>query len=187
MVTLILLGLLLGLMSPARADTHKFTDASGDVVTLNEEFEEVAAPDNTDADALQTTVRHGKSRLVIRVKLRDLHATSRSNGFQLLAYVKSDKGRRFIVLIKFGKSRTLVDVMQGEKSIRCRGATREVSATNDRARLSIPRSCLGRPNWIKVSIATVTYSRDAIFFDDALRSGFGTLGLQKYTPKLKRG
>lgn len=182
------LGLVVGLTSPAYADKHQATDASGDVIALVPAVDDaVPQPDNTDFDIVRTLVNHKRGSVVIKVKLRDLTPLDTETVLQLVADVKSDKQRQAMFGLKSGPAKELL-IVRGELSVKCPGARMKVSAADNYIKLVVPRSCLRRPRWIKVSVGmfSVDEAQNA-YLDDGLRSGSALESPTKFTPKLKRG
>ena len=58
-------------------------------------------------------------------------------------------------------------------TIRCAGVTRSVKRDVERATVSIPRSCLGRPGWVRVGAGVVKFDvatdEATISLDQAMR------------------
>ncbi len=84
LVATTVLGLVVGLTSPAYADKYAGEDAAGDVVTFDEDFVEGLAPDHTDTDVVKAVVRHGRSRVALRLRVRDLHRVQQKDSLSNL-------------------------------------------------------------------------------------------------------
>jgi hypothetical protein len=150
-------------MSPASAAIWRHNDAVGDVLSQTETFDEetgdfyepelTAVPENTDTDVSRIRVAHRTHRVALKTTLRDLSATS---GY--VAYNVRTGARNYFVMQRLGKDRLYpafdLSRMNG-KPVRCAGVKRSVDRVNDRATVSIPTRCLGRPDWVRVGAAAV--------------------------------
>ena len=71
------------------------------------------------------------------------------------------------------------------RRVKCHGLSTKVDYVGQRVTVSVPRSCLGRPRWVKVGIATVRFA-DSILLDDAQTDG-KLYQNPKYGPLVKQG
>jgi hypothetical protein len=57
--------------------------------------------------------------------------------------------------------------------VRCAGLRHTIDYRTHTVRISVPRTCLGNPTWVRVGADTATWSeaREAYHSDDALRRG----------------
>ena len=179
-------------LSPATAHAEKSQsdDSSGDVIRLSYATgseETSPAPDNVETDVLKSVANHSAKRVKIKFKFADL--LSGSGRASVGASIKTNKENYDLTLFRlkgFKRGLQLKD-LEGN-TIRCAGKKKDVDAVRDFIKISVPRSCLGSPRWIRVGIAAISESGADTFADDALRSG----GIRKsgnltFGPKLKRG
>jgi hypothetical protein len=177
-------------MSPASAAFWAHNDAVGDVVsyTWTEDSGDsgpVRAPANTDTDITRFTAKHTARRVVLTMTLRDITAASG------VAYYEIRTGtRRYWAQQRLGTNREQGPAFYFESPVSCSGVRRSVDRTTERAMVSIPRSCLGRPRWVRVGAsadhATDTRTKDTYRFDDALRDGGRGFELV-LSPRIRRG
>ena len=169
-------------MSPASAAIWRHNDAVGDVQSETDSYDEetgeghesdlVAAPENTDTDITRIRVAHRDHRVVLKTTLRDVSAAS---GF--VVYELRAGARRYSVMQRLGKDRLFpafgLSRMNGSP-VRCSGVKRSVDRLNDRATVSIPARCLGRPDWVRVGTGAVKLDMTdefafTILVDDAMK------------------
>jgi hypothetical protein len=185
-------------MSPASASIWRHDDAVGDVHSQTDIIDEetgefiegefVIAPENTDTDVSRIRVSHRTHRISLRTTLRDI---TRRSGF--LVYDVRTDGRRYSVMQRLGKDRLFpaFDLSRANGGrVKCAGLTRTVDRATNRATVSIPRRCLGRPDWVRIGAGAakidITDTSVSVLVDDALRDALvlDTLGL---SPRIERG
>ncbi len=185
-------------MSPASASIWRHDDAVGDVHSQTDIIDEetgefiegefTIAPENTDTDVSRIRVSHRTHRISLRTTLRDI---TRRSGF--LVYDVRTDGRRYSVMQRLGKDRLFpaFDLSRANgRRVKCAGLTRTVDRTTNRATVSIPRRCLGRPDWVRIGAGAakidITDTSVSVLVDDALRDALvlDTLGL---SPRIERG
>jgi hypothetical protein len=150
-------------MSPASAAVWRHNDVVGDVVSQTDTFDEetgefhegelTAAPENTDTDISRIRVAHRTQRVVLRTALRDVNATS---GY-VVYHVRTGAGG-YSVMQRLGKDRLFpaFDLSRANgRGVHCVGVKRSVDRLTDRATVSIPARCLGRPAWVRVGAGAV--------------------------------
>jgi hypothetical protein len=179
-VAVVISGLLAVAMLPlsvsnASATEHAtgvvLTDGAGDVW-----FDPGGSDDNPStrgsfppADVKRAVVRHATYALRIRMRFVTLRREG-SQGFeaeiqtptesQLIASVTSVPGHR--------RGRHFFS----DEGTTCPGMTHRINYATDVVRMRIPRSCLGRPRWVKVSlnnfmVTTPTSGQhDVVYFDN---------------------
>lgn len=185
-------------MSPASAAIWRHDDAVGDVQSQIDVFDEdtggvtegefVVAPDNTDTDVSRVRVSHRTHRISLKTTLRDITASS---GF--VVYDVRTDGRRYSVMQRLGRDRLFPAFdLSGANGgrVKCAGVRRTVDRTANRATVSIPRRCLGRPAWVRVGAGAVKFdltdTSASYLVDDALRDALvnDSLGV---SPRIARG
>ena len=185
-------------VSPASAAIWRHNDAVGDVQSetysydeeTGEEYESglVAAPENTDTDVSRIRVSHRTHRVVLKTTLRDLNDAS---GF--VEYDVRTGARRYLVMQRLGRDRSWpafhLSRMNGSGD-RCAGVKRSVDRVNDRATVSIPARCLGRPDWVRVGAGAVKLDMTddfafTVLVDDAMQ-GAAALDKLAMSPRVHR-
>lgn len=157
----------------AFADTLTKVDAAGDVAKQVEDTTTVD-PTVTNGDITRSVIRHGASKVRVKLAFRDLAKTGHLVG---LVSVRSNKGRsaaRDITIVAgpgaYG-GRVHVENANG-KTVTCR-TTRTIDYVANTLVLEVPRRCLGYPRWIRVGIGVIT-SPDTFttaYLDDARTNG----------------
>ena len=69
----------------------------------------------------------------------------------------------------------------------CKAKRKTYSASRDLIKMSVPRSCLGNPRWVKVAVVSLGIQESGTLADDALRTGLKSSGKLTFGPKLNRG
>jgi len=159
--------------APASADTITHTDAAHDVQRFDGDTQ-TTVPAVTEGDVRRVTVAHTSGRLVVKLKYAEL---SRTRWFGV-TLVRTSSGKLFEVDLVASKNlgwQGKLTVAAGNGSeIACSGADRKVDYAVNTVRISVPRSCLGDPRWVKVGVAHVRFvSQSRIFGDDAFSSNVG--------------
>lgn len=186
---LTILGLVAGLSSPAYAETHRATDSQGDVVAVNElDYTPIGpAPENADADITKSVVKHGRLRILVKVKLRDLTAVGGDGERQISVQLRAGWRQFSVVATKLPHGQTLLGTGGNGAFADCRGVRQKFSAAEDRITVSVPRICLKNPRWIKAQVEVSSTNGSIIYRDEALRAGLNPEKLPRSTPRLKRG
>lgn len=169
------------------------SDASGDVLVGGHgtDPEAVAtAPRNAITDIVRTTVDHGADEVTVTAEFRDLRPRQY---LDLTAYVTTNRtGSRLpaqATALAY-RGETSVDVYDAGGS-RCAGATVDVDFDTNMLTMTLPRSCLGEPQWIEAEVdaATMRYDAapddpfgDAVWEDHAY--GTGRAGWDATVPRL---
>ncbi|GAB3851935.1 hypothetical protein GCM10028801_02240 [Nocardioides maradonensis] len=161
------LALTAGTSAAAGAATWSHGDQAGDVTYGSPpDFTQVHAPDDTRDDIVALQVAHQPRNVTITLTLRGLPP----RGHVLQTYLQTPH-RRYETFPQ--GSSTVVLRTDGPRGD-CHVPHDTIDSTHFRIRLTIPRSCLGRPRWVRVS-ALLTEERqvdgtDRIYSDDAIRS-----------------
>ena len=205
--------LAVGVPATASAQTWRHTDPAGDVTkyTYNldtDEETETVDPTITNGDVIGSTIKHNPRKVIATMRFRDLVAPTSD----LDAYVLSIKTNRL------NRDLTVVatsDAPRGERQfsrpngrdVRCRGLSHHIDYTANTVTMSVPRSCLGKPRWVKAGAASIRIANwddvlepvntgeapsdtpDAAvitqYLDDAHGGAIGDN--IKYSPRLRRG
>jgi hypothetical protein len=187
-------------MSPASAALWHHEDAVGDVqsYTIYENRPDSGpnpAPANTNADITRFTANHTARRVKLITTLRDITAASGEMYYEIRTGT-----RRYLVIQRLGTRDAvpfddapafgLYRLDGSGDRVRCAGVRRSVDRTTEQARVSIPRSCLGRPRWVRVGAGATSYKQTKTSFtmlqDDAIRDGLVKYNLA-LSPRIMRG
>lgn len=187
-----------GLAAPAHAEQWARTDARGDVTSsTNCDAEGSSCTDTIDAAAKQPDVlRVVTTHTTDRVKVYARYAEMTSGGLrvhQFRVYTNEGVRRRLTVVLDDGRVvYNQLDRDSGSK-VACAGLRRSIDYGANTVALSIPRSCLSNPRWVRVGfgsmiIRDVNDATRGYKSDDALRSGLSASTSDLVLgPRLSRG
>ncbi len=163
--------------APAGAARLLTPDAVGDAWSRGSDgvFTEAGSRSNTDVVA--SAVRHTDRRVNASVRYDDLVRNGdrvvtpvrvlASNGTTYLLRVTAEAGDRD------GTGRLLRYTGKGAQTVGvpCEGLQHSVSYAEDLVAVSVPRSCLGGPAWVRYGGTVRAVDPDGTVFTDALLSG----------------
>ncbi len=180
---------------PAHAEKWTHKDARGDVVrtTLSDSSSTPQpAPEQSSVDITKVVAKHGRHTLTITVRTR----TRMPRALMAFSTIRTP-GKRFMLfsmrLPGMGNSTSLLNFSGGgdDPEVRCRGLKRSLDSSKTVMTVSVPRSCLGNPRWIRFSAHLSSFDAasadESSFEDDGLRTGLSVYGAEKMSPKIKRG
>lgn len=163
------------LAAPANAEREVLRDTTSDVWSPEGPgaFSEEGSVVNTDIK--RTTIRHQDRFIVVKVRYVELKKRA-SDEVTFYGYLRTDRRRTYEVVIEADWLGRGADYILRKYSTgtpvdcdRIHGRTRfgvEV------LRVSIPRSCLGKPRWVRFRGAGESYKEDeGRFLDSAIGSG----------------
>lgn len=188
--------LLLAGVVPASAASWTHEDAVGDVqyYSFNDRTGKETGPDpdpaNTDTDVTSFGARHAARRVVLQATLRDITEASGA----IVYRIRTD-AHTYEAVQRLGTDRWMAPGFELARADRerpqdCTGVRRSVDRTTEQVMVSIPRSCLGLPAWVRAGAGAYSFSETPPTFtyrlDDALQDGAAserlTLG-----PRVARG
>jgi hypothetical protein len=142
-------------------------DGTGDVWTISGDSEEFTKTTFASADVTRAVVRHGHSAVRIRMRFADL----RRVGYQAYdATVFTPRRGDYLVTVGSGPGARRGTHQWKAGESRCRGLTHTIDYDSNLVTMRIPRSCLGRPRWVKVRLENFTSIGDdessATFYAD---------------------
>lgn len=160
----------------ANADTVGHGDASGDVrsLTLDSDFDpdnpSAAEPNRAIGDVTRVRVTHATNTVRVQMRYRALNRVGFGHQHQF-QFVTPSRQRYVFVDAAPGRwgGKATMRTLRGTK-VSCR-VSHKIDYVNDTVLVVVPRSCLGRPNVVKVGSGTLTGYGSKIFFDDARRVG----------------
>lgn len=156
--------------APALATTP---DPAGDVVLRGVvDDSQTVDPDWDNGDVLGTTPSHIGREVVVKVNFdalrkdvdsftHELRVRTPRHEYQLFAFAHEEKWRGQFLLFR------------DAERVRCSDLGHRVSYADDEVDVIIPRSCLGRPAWVRVGWRTETWvdAAEETRADDAYRDG----------------
>lgn len=169
------LSLAAGLAPSAYAEKLVREDARRDVVkaTQTDAGETLQpAPRTTDPDIVRVAIDHRARVVLIRTKYAALdRRVVRIDALD----IRTSAGKRFMAqsfVMKRGKWQGATSLGTGTAEVDCPGMRHRFDYEANVATWSIPRSCLGRPRWVRlgVGMGRGPWSGPA-FIDDAFRKG----------------
>lgn len=138
----------LALLAPlgvAHADTALRRDARGDVVVVSDNGPNRTAPRNRYADITRFRVTHDRTRVRLSMRVRKLQRRD----FNFGVSIRTPRTRFGFNIAKYeGIDQALFLNADGDP-ISCRGEQHKVSYRHNLISLSLPRTCLGRPMWVR--------------------------------------
>jgi hypothetical protein len=174
-------------LAPTAADarSHSSTDTAGDVVIVTmSDGTTTPAPDRTEGDIVGTQVRH-KARVVVLT----MHFQELTAGQTALHWfgIKTGKMTRIVLMPADASHPGGVARLfkPDNKAVRCR-IRHTIDYTANTATVKVPRSCLGKPRWVKVAMqeaSPVAGSQGQVYADDSISNG-GFLPV--YGPRVRR-
>jgi len=193
LLTLVLIGGTVALAGPARADRWTYDDAAGDVSRLVEtptSLSVEAVPEQANGDITQVVIDHRRKRIGVDIVLRaplagpfivSVGLRTPGHRFQLSWMRMPGTGMGGLDLVSF-------DAHRKDLSVRCAGLKRTLAADRTAIRLSVPRSCLDRPRWLRASVSlnTIALRTGESHEDDGLRTGRTLMGEFGKSPKIRR-
>lgn len=183
--------LLLTAIAPAaQAAKNVHHDPAGDIVQIDVEGEVVTpAPEESEGDITKFVVDHRSDKIVIKATFVDLHTPEASVLYYLP--VKTNEGLRRNIILN-----TDPDHRQGEIDLSgsgpCNGLQRTVSYADDLLTIKLPRSCMSKPEWVRVGLGMMRDSElkggiPVGFIDDAMVEGDFGRDKPQLGPKVFRG
>lgn len=195
-LSLALVGTTAALAAPAQAERWTHDDAVGDVVreTMGDiDAGMTPAPERTNIDVTRVVANHKGRNLTIKVRTR----TAMKGVFMANGMIRTPRKRLLLVTMRMpmvGNNVELLDFSskREDPTVRCPGLKRTFDKSRTVMTLTIPRSCLGNPRWVRFSLDVMTMDilsdDDFEYSDDALRVGKTNMfGPGKMSPKIKHG
>jgi hypothetical protein len=165
-------------------------DGRGDVwgVTgFGEEDSYVPAGSQPAADVTAAVAAHGRGSVRIRMRFVDLRRVSQA----YVAFIRS-RDDLFLAYIEANRRNPagrheLLDY-SAASGVDCAGFAHDLEYDTDRVVVRIPRSCLDRPRWVRISLSNYRYRSEDAQFPEVTdnphnRGGSGSGG---ETPRLYR-
>jgi len=160
-------------------DTWREVIAQGKVTG----FEPAGSAPNSDIVAVK--VKHTARRVKIRTTFVDI--ANNAEGVVTQTRIKTNEGRRFRVFVaKDGDDSGAESYLYKR---RCGGVHNKISWSRNTVKVSIPRSCLSSPKWIKVASGGGNYWERGDASRASYRDQVGTTGATSpgMSGKIRRG
>jgi hypothetical protein len=155
----------------ASANTYTYTDHTEDVVLYHSNGTTSPASTQVEGDIAWTKVRHKARKVVLTIRLREL-----TTGHSSLHWygIRTGKMKRIVLLEgaagHWGGKVALFKPTG--KRVKC-NVGRTIDYTANTATVRVPRSCLGRPRWVKVAMqeASPGPENNSAYVDDSRSNG----------------
>lgn len=162
-------------MIPSGAQGHETgrTDASSDVVLLHPESDDVTVEEDwANGDITRLRAAHAMHRVKARVQFRDLRKKN-VDTLNHVARIRTDAAVFTVHVFAGTGSWDGQSFLARNRVVKCRGLEHDIDYAENTARISVPRSCLGRPKWVRIGAATSSFvdAAEESRFDDALSTG----------------
>jgi len=188
-LSLLLPAATVALAAPAHADRWTYDDAAGDVTQVVETPSAMTietVPEQANGDITQVTVDHRRTKVIFEVRTRSRLTGPFAAGVQIRT-----PGRRFALLwmrMPGMGGAELMDFGSKDLTTRCRGLKQRLTSGKTTIRLTVPRSCLGDPRWLRVGVNLSTFSlfTGGGYDDDGLQTGMTLTGPDGRSPKIRR-
>ena len=152
-----------------------------------------AAPANRTADVTGLRVQHSQREVVLTLQLRQ----ARRDGFAVAWYLRtSERPKQYVLQLSRWDAdqryfRLVYDWTERGtfQRVTCAHKTWSVAPRADTYTLTIPRSCLDNPAWVRSGVITGVPGGDEMaYYDDALVDGFATYYQAKISAhRVRRG
>lgn len=167
----------------AHAKTYTSADQPNDVVILTLPGGTTApAPERTEGDIVSSQVQHKARAVVLTMRYQELTAGQSAVHWY---GIRTGKLTR-IVLMQADSSHVGGRVRlfkPSGKPVRCH-VGHSIDYTTNTATVRVPRSCLGKPRWVKVAMQAGAPTPDGKVYVDDARSNGGWLPV--YGPRVRR-
>lgn len=188
LVLSVLAGMTLALPAPAGAESMRHRDARHDVVRVALDGPSDAAaepaPRNVNTDILRVQVNHRRDRVTSTLTLRKLPTKRWVAAWE----IRTDTPQLFqLDLFRYRGLRDFTLRRNNGQEVTCPGLDKRIDPENRTIRVSVPRTCLGDPHFVRVGAGIGIDSRKFNFADDSLRDHGVNDNHTKLGPKLHRG
>jgi len=146
-------------------------DGTGDVWSqaMARGLTEPQPGERVNADLVSTKADHTSNKVVATAKYTDL--VRNTDSFQYAMLLKTDEHKKFWIYAGASPDDRNGSMYLGRTNgneVTCGDKDFAVSYAKDKISFSIPRSCLGKPSWVKYESAGIVYDESNNYFiDDA--------------------
>ena len=150
-------------------------DPSGDVVKHDDvDPETTVDPTWENGDITRFTARHRHRRVSARMTFAALEAGPKKPwAYHRFVFVTEDGGHELVGTVGVDGGGGQGTWELDGRRVTCRGLRHSIDYRADEVRVSVPRSCLGRPAWVRVGGSSASWSeaQETYRSDDGLRKG----------------
>lgn len=150
----------------ATAATWSHVDLSHDVKSSSDGTTYTTDPTNAFTDITRVVAANNKRTIVVKVKTR---AAVPTKNFMVIVDVKTSAAR-YSAFKSTLPGLSGVELEKGNTQLHCKGFSIVIDRTTRITTVALPRTCLGRPTWVKVGAGAVSTDSTAATFsaDDGL-------------------
>ncbi|MDP3891553.1 hypothetical protein [Nocardioides sp.] len=166
-VTLAATALLVPTAAHAGKSVHR--DAVGDVASFTDGDESfTTVPGQKVGDVVRSTGKHKGKRVSFSVKMRALPKTKHPHG--VVTRIVTNKKTYFADMSRVPGLGNDVFLTRNGKLIDCVGLRQKRSAKRNTLTVSVPRSCLGKPRWVRLGGAVYWSPGNKTLVDESHRT-----------------
>lgn len=173
----------------AAADREALEDATRDVWSPvgGRTFSHEGSVVNTDLD--RTVVRHSPRAVVAIARYVELRSRA-SDEITFYGYLRTSRARTFEVVVEvdwLGRGADYLLLQHGRNNdvsvVNCKRLGGRTSFARETLRINIPRSCVGRPRWVRFQGVAESYTeRGGRFLDQVIGTGARPKG---WSPRIR--
>lgn len=165
---------------PASADSQSHADDRQDVVGQTEGGDPTVVPGDRARDIVWSKATYGNQKLNLLIEVRELA----SSNYSFTWDVKDPSGRWWVTYQRTDTATYVYLQVAGGDESPCSGLTHARSDSTDRVRVTVPRSCLGAPKWVRYGVASFGSAGDEYRYDDGRLNGSVLPGGAKLGPQI---
>jgi hypothetical protein len=160
--------------TPAHAATSSRTDPAGDVVRYDASGVPTTVAGTRNGDVVRRTYSHTSTVVKVRVAYRDLARAGSQVALSGTITTSTGKTRVFQAFATpdyWPGSHYLTDPRG--MPVTCSGMRHTFDYTDNVATVTVPRSCLGKPAWVRIGVQHTWFDTQGVeYADDAGRAGW---------------
>jgi hypothetical protein len=181
LVLLVCLGGALTLAPASYADRTVHRDARHDVMRTGGPRDEelVPAPRASEFDVVRTLVTHRRHDVEIKLRFAELQRHAMRMEFATIRTGRQP-GDNYALTLVVAPGMIAVQLTNATGPARCWDMGYRINFRRNTISMSVPRSCLGNPRWIRAGVGAIGFNGSLFFkkgdnhlyFDDAMNDGF---------------
>lgn len=133
-------------------------DQTGDVWAIGDgaHAEWVSAGNVPTADVVRAVVRHGRHKVKVKMTFANLRRVEPQH-YSAALFSRRQYGAVFVSAGP-GRWRGRHQLVDGDfANVKCPGLSHSIDYATEQITMSVPRSCIGRPNWVRVDMANFMF------------------------------
>jgi hypothetical protein len=172
--------------APARAEAYHHTDPAHDVVDRQstDATDTIPAPHQRTVDITRWNAAYRHSAVVSTMHVRDLVR----GPWNAIWFLKTPDKDEYSLVLRHTDSGIEMGLLHNHQTVPCTGLAKQARYGKDTLSVSVPRSCLGKPRYVRVEPDTgLTDSAGHDYEDNGMRDGALNYTEIAYGPRLHRG